>query len=126
MTAENFLVNKCSNWQAVEAVCEGLPEFDVVSSFAFVIEAVDSVDTGALVVTTKEEEVFREFDFVREKETDSFKRLFATINVITKEQIVGLRRKSAILKHAEQIVVLAVSITTNAKRCLKLEKNWLS
>lgn len=38
--------------------------------FAFVVESVDAVDGGALMVASEEEEVLGIFDFVGEKETD--------------------------------------------------------
>ena len=31
---ENLFIDYCSHWQAVEAVSEGFPKFDVVSSLA--------------------------------------------------------------------------------------------
>lgn len=64
MHCEDLLVDDCSNGQAVEAVRESLPEFDVVPSLALIVEAVDSVDGSALVVTAQNEEVFRVFDLV--------------------------------------------------------------
>jgi hypothetical protein len=42
--SEDLLVNDGSNGQAVEAVRKCLPQFDVVSTLAFIVEAVDSVD----------------------------------------------------------------------------------
>ena len=50
MHCENLLVDDCCNGQAVEAVGERLPELDVVSSLALIIEPVDSVDGRAFVV----------------------------------------------------------------------------
>ena len=38
MTAEDLLINNGSNGQAIEAVCEGLPQLDVVPSLACVCE----------------------------------------------------------------------------------------
>lgn len=59
MTAENFLINDGGNGKAVEAVGECLPEFDVVPSLTFIIKAIDSIDGGAFVISSEEEEVFR-------------------------------------------------------------------
>jgi len=42
--AKDLLVNDGGDWEAVEAVRESLPQLDVVSSFAFVIKSVNSVD----------------------------------------------------------------------------------
>ena len=66
MHRENLLVNYGSNGQAIEAVGKCLPELDVVSSLALIIEAVDTVDRGALMITTKNEEVFGVLDLVGE------------------------------------------------------------
>ena len=41
MHGEDLLVDDGGNWEAVEAVGKGLPELDVVSSLALVVEAVD-------------------------------------------------------------------------------------
>jgi hypothetical protein len=39
MTAENLLVDDSGNGQAVEAICECFPQFDIVSTFTFIIKA---------------------------------------------------------------------------------------
>lgn len=41
---ENLLVDDGGNWQAVEAVGKSLPQLDVVTSFAFIIETINTVD----------------------------------------------------------------------------------
>ena len=64
MHCEDLLVNDCCDGQAVKAISEGLPELDVVSSFAFIVEPIDSVDGGALMVSAQDEEVFRILDLV--------------------------------------------------------------
>jgi hypothetical protein len=64
---ENLLVDDSGDGQAVEAVGEGLPQLDVVPPFALVVEAVDAVDGGALVVTAKNEEILGIFDLVRKE-----------------------------------------------------------
>jgi hypothetical protein len=42
--AEDLLVNKGSDRETVETVSEGLPQLDVVTAFAFIVEPIDSVD----------------------------------------------------------------------------------
>ena len=44
MHGEDLLINDGGNGQAVEAVGEGLPQLDVVSSLALIVETVDAVD----------------------------------------------------------------------------------
>ena len=41
MHAQNLLIDTCSKWQAIEGVAELLPEFNVVSALALVVEAID-------------------------------------------------------------------------------------
>lgn len=73
MHTQDFLINNSGNWKTVETVCESLPKFYVVSSLAFVIKTINSVNACAFMVTSEKEEVFRVFDFVSEEETNCFK-----------------------------------------------------
>ena len=65
MHAEDLLVDDGSDGKTVETIREGFPQFDVVASFAFIIKAVYSVNTGAFVIAAQNEEVFRVLDLVR-------------------------------------------------------------
>lgn len=113
MHCENLFVNDCCDGQAVEAVSESLPELNVIASLALVVEAVDTVDGCALVITAKNEEVFRILNLVGEEEADGLQRLLASINVISKEEIICLWREAAVLEQTEKIIVLAVDVTTD-------------
>ena len=77
----------------------------------FVIEPVDPVNTGALVVATKEEKVFRILDLVCEEEADGLQGLLASIHIVAKKEVVGLGRKTPVLKESEEVRVLAVDVT---------------
>lgn len=110
---EDLLVDDCCNGQAVEAVGERLPELDVISSLALIIKPIDAVDGRALVVATQDEEVLRVFDLVCEEQADGLERLLASVNIITKEQVICLRRESTIFEQAEEVIILAVDVTTN-------------
>ncbi len=111
VAAEDLLVDDGRHGQTVEAVGEGLPELDVVAALALVVEAVDAVDAGALVVAAQQEKVLREFDLVGEQETDGLQRLLAPVHVVAQEQVVGLGRKPAVLEQTQQVVVLTVDVT---------------
>lgn len=112
MHGEDLLVDDSSNGQAVEAVGEGLPQLDVVSSLALIVKAIDTVDGGTLVVTTQNEEVLGVLDLVREEQADSLERLLTTVDVVTEEKVVGLW-ETAVFKQTEEIVVLTVDITAD-------------
>ena len=65
MHGEDLLVDDRCDGQAIEAVGKCLPQLDIVTSLAFVIEPVYAINRGALMVTSKNEEVLRVLDFVR-------------------------------------------------------------
>jgi hypothetical protein len=111
MHAENLLVDQRGHWQAVEHVREDLPESDGIPAFTLIIKPVNAVDLGALVVTTKQEEVLRVLDFVAEKETYCLDGLLSSVDVVSQEEVVGLGWEASILKNAQQIIVLAVDVT---------------
>jgi hypothetical protein len=79
---EDLLVDDGGNGQAVEAVGKSLPQLDVVSSFALIVEAVDAVDGGALVVAAENEEVLGVLDLVCKQKAYRLERLFATVDVV--------------------------------------------
>jgi hypothetical protein len=113
---EDLLVNDSGDRKAVEAVGESLPQLDVIATLALVVESIDAVDRGALVVTSEDEEVFGVLDLVGEEQADGLKRLLTSVDVITEEEVIGLRREATILEESEKIVVLSVNITTDLKR----------
>ena len=113
MHGENLLVDDRGNGKTVEAVGEGLPELDVVATLALVVEAVDAVDGGALVVAAEDEEVLGVLDLVGEEKADGLEGLLATVDVVAEEEVVGLGGEAAVLEETEEIVVLAVDITAD-------------
>jgi hypothetical protein len=123
--AEDLLVNNGCNGKTVEAVSEGLPQFDVVAAFALVVETIDTIDRCAFVVSSEQEEILRILDFVCEEEADSLEGLLSTINVIAKEEIVGIGWEATVLKESEEVIVLAVDVTADFNGGLKLQQNRL-
>ena len=77
MAREYLFVDNCGYGEAVETVCEGFPQFDVESTLALIVKPIDSVDTGTFVVSAKEEEIFRVFYFVGQKQADALQALFS-------------------------------------------------
>lgn len=125
MHGEDLLVDNSGDRKAVEAVSECLPELDVVSALALVVETIDTVDGGTLVVSSENEEVLRVLDLVCEQQADSLKRLLASVDVVTEEQVVGIGGEATIFKETEQIVVLSVDIAANLDGSLKLKQDGL-
>lgn len=82
MHREDLLINDSGDGKAVEAISERLPELDVVSALALIIEPIDTVNRGTLVVTAEDEEVLRVFDLVCEQEANGLERLLSSIDIV--------------------------------------------
>jgi hypothetical protein len=87
------------------------PQLERRARRTFIVEAVNPVDGGALVITTEDEEVLGVLDLVGEEEADGLERLLAPIDVIAEEEVVGFGGESSVLKQAEQVVILSVNVT---------------
>ena len=95
---EDLLIDDRGDGQAVEAISEGLPKLDIVPPLAFVVEAIDPIDRGTLVVSTKDEEVLGILDLVGQQQADRLERLLPTVDIVSEEQIVGFRWETAVLE----------------------------
>lgn len=69
------------------------------------------------MIATKKKEILRIFNFVGQEEANSFQALFPSIHIITKEEVVGVRRESTVLKQSHQICVLTMNITCEFQEC---------
>jgi len=110
---EDLLVDDSSNGQAIEAICESFPEFYIVSSLAFIIEPIDSVDGRTFMVSSKDEEVLRIFDLVGQEQAYRLQTLLSSVDIVTQEKIVGVWWEASIFKQSQQIVVLSVDVPAN-------------
>jgi len=126
MDAEDLVINDGSNGKAVENHVECLPQLEGVTTLALVVETVNSVDGRALVVATKHEEVLGVLNLVGKQEADALETLRATIDVVSKEQVVGLGREATVLKKTQEIRVLAVDVSNNFQWGLEFQEDGLS
>jgi len=125
MHAHNLLINDGTHGHAVEHITELLPQFDVVPPLAFIVEAIDTGDGCTLMVSAKQEEVLRELDLVSEQEDDCLQALLSTVDVVTQEEVVAFWWKAAILKKAEQVMVLAVDVTADLQGSFQFQQGAL-
>lgn len=65
------------------------------------------------MVAAENEEVLWVLDLVCQKKADRLKGLLASIDIISKEEVVGFRWESAVFEEAEQVVVLSVYVAAN-------------
>lgn len=102
MHANNLIIDHSTTWQAVEGITKLFPHLDREAATAFIVKAINSVDSSTFMVTSQEEEVLRIFDFVGEQKTDNFKRLLSTINIVSEKQIVSLITTNKSMKSGER------------------------
>ena len=89
-----------------------------MTALTLVVEAVNPIDLGALMIATQEEEVLLILDLVGEKQDDHFQRLLASVNIIAKEQVVSFGREATIFKQFKEIGELPVYVTAYFDRSL--------
>lgn len=111
MHAEDLVVYDSRDGQAIEAICEDLPKTDAETAFAFVVKSVDPVDGSTFVVSSQQEKVVRELDFVRKQKGYGFNALFSSVHVVPQKKIVGVRRKPTHLKQSQEIWILPMNVT---------------
>ena len=101
MHAENFLVDQGGDRQAIEDVAKDAPESNGISTFALIVETIDSVDLGTFVISPEKEEVLRVLNLVAQKQADSFDGLLSTVDIVTEEEIVCFRRETTVFEDSE-------------------------
>ncbi|GIX60680.1 ABC1 family protein [Babesia caballi] len=111
-----LVVDDGGHGQAVEAVGEDLPELHAVAPLALVVEAVDAVDGGALVVPAEQEKVLG---------TDGLQRLLAAVHVVAEKEVVGGGREPAVLEQPQQVEVLPVDVAADFYGRLELQQHGL-
>ena len=85
MHTQDLIIDESGDGHAVKDVLELFPDADGVAAFALVVETVDSIDLAALVISSQQEEVLLELDFVGQEENDCLKRVLSSIDVVAKE-----------------------------------------
>ena len=77
------------------------------------------------MVSSQQEEVLGILDLVCHHQTNYFQILLASVHVVSKEQVVRLRRIVADLEDPEQVDVLAVDVSCNDERRVQFNEVWL-
>jgi len=123
--AHDLLIDKSADRHAVEDVTELFPKLDVVTPLALIVEPIDSGDGCTFVVASQEEEILWVLRLVCKQQDDGLQALLATIDVVTKEEVITLRRTPTILEKTKKVVVLAMNITADLQRCLQFQQRIL-
>jgi hypothetical protein len=122
---EDFTGHNRSNWEGVESIDEGLPDLDVATTLALIIEPINTGNVGAFMVSSKQEEVLRVFELVAHQQKDCLQTLLASVDIVTQEKVVGSRRESTHLEKSNKVSVLAVNIADNLHGGRQLQQSRL-
>ena len=76
----------------------------------FVVEAINTVNTGALVVAPQHEEILGVLDFVCQHEADGLDGLFPPVNVVAQEEVVCVPREPCVFEKFDEIGILSVDV----------------
>mmetsp|Transcript_96302 Transcript_96302/g.171084 ORF Transcript_96302/g.171084 Transcript_96302/m.171084 type:complete len:257 (+) Transcript_96302:63-833(+) len=89
--ADDLVLDDGCNRQVVKGVCEEFPNCgSSVSADAFIEEAVDLRNLATLVISTQQSDALLEANLVEEHERHCLHRVVAPIDIVTKEEVVGL------------------------------------
>lgn len=65
------------------------------------------------MVATQNEEVLWVLDLVGQEKANGLERLLATVDIVTKEQVVRLWGETAVFEQAEEVIVLTVNVAAD-------------
>lgn len=85
-----------------------------------------SCDVGAFVIASQQKEVLGVLDFVAKKKENGFETLFATVDIIAQEKVIGRGRETAHFEQANEVRVLAMDVTDNLYRRGEFNKSRLA
>lgn len=85
MHAEDLFIYKSSDGQTVKAVSKCLPDTNIKSPLALIIESIYAVDGSTFMVAPKKKEILLEFYLVRKEKANCFNALLSSINIVSKE-----------------------------------------
>ena len=125
MHAENSILNHGTNRQVVEDLSEGLPKSQGIDSFTLIIKPINSINRRTFMITSKQEEILRIFDFIAKQKDYSLETLLASVNIVSQEEIISGLWSSIQLEQLNQIIELSMNISKDSQRRTQFDQNWL-
>lgn len=117
MKAEDLIFNNRGNRKGIEEICKVLPDVGVsVLSKALVVKPIYLSDLPGLVVSSEDSNSFLKSDFKGNEQSDSFDWVVSSVNVVSHEKIVCLRKEAPDLEKFVEVSKLAMYVSTNSDR----------
>jgi aminoglycoside phosphotransferase family enzyme len=83
MHTNDLIIDDRGTGQTIKRIAKLLPHFHGETPTTLVVKAVNTIDAGTFMISTKQKEIFGVFDFVSKQKAHHFERLFAAIHVVT-------------------------------------------
>ena len=113
--AEDLILHDCRERQVVEQIGEVLPDVGIaVLAHALVVEAIHLGDLATLVIAAQDRDSVSESHLQTDEQSDSLDRVVASVDVVTHEEVVRVRRATSDLEELHKIVELAVHVSTDS------------
>lgn len=68
----DFIVDNSGAGQTIKSVAKLLPHFHRKAATTLIVESVNAIDAGALVIASEQKEILRILDLVGKEQTDNF------------------------------------------------------
>lgn len=81
----------------IEAIIECLPQRKLISAFDLIKEPIDSGNSLTFVVSTKNDNLFRETSLESKKKADDLATLLSSVYIVAKEEIFMLSTQNLLL-----------------------------
>lgn len=123
--AQDPVVYQGCHGQVIEQVDEGTPELRLVPPFALIPESIYLCYILALVIASQEMHLVRVLYLEGQKNAEGLYALLASVNVIAKKKVVGVRRSASIVHEPQEVVILSVNIGSDRERSTQSQKHGL-
>ena len=114
---EDLIHHDSRQRKVVEELCQQSPHIRVpVLSQAFIVEAVNLSDLPALVISSQDRDSVRVSDLQSNEKSHGLNGVVASIDIVSHEQVVGIRKLTSKPEEFLQVVELPVDVATDGHR----------
>jgi len=118
MHTQNLFINKRHNGHGIENIYKILPDLEVIASLTLItslltliVEAIDAIDAGTLMVAPEQKEVLRELDLIAKQEHHALNGVFSSVDIIPNEEIVTVSWPAPVFEHFQEVDILPMYIS---------------
>ena len=98
--AEDFIIDKCSNWQIVEKIHVGIEDSLITTILLhyLLMEAISIAKLLSILVTSQERDLIRIFEFEAKEKLHAFDSILISVYIIPHENVWDFRKRATSLE----------------------------